>query len=195
MYSTFAGAQASLASELSRFEAELDSEIQGLERTLSQKQQRRGRGEVLSPATDSLSLSLSLLKHHPTPNLLPLSSSNHDTPRTASESCHCLLSDLDDLLSLIPHDLLPAANTDLIAKNNKDLFSLDHLLITQFATSPCQKLSYIFYLMGLSQPCGRLIRNEPQLRQTLSGADPSPRRIGPRGFLSRVGSGQHLYFV
>ncbi|KAG7243871.1 hypothetical protein INR49_006026 [Caranx melampygus] len=38
-------AQASLVSELSRFEAELDSEIQGLERRLSQKKhQRRGRG-------------------------------------------------------------------------------------------------------------------------------------------------------
>ncbi|TNN55610.1 Vinexin [Liparis tanakae] len=36
--------EASLVSELSRFEAELDSEIQGLERSLSQKQQRRGRG-------------------------------------------------------------------------------------------------------------------------------------------------------
>uniref|UniRef100_A0A668APP2 Sorbin and SH3 domain containing 3 n=1 Tax=Myripristis murdjan TaxID=586833 RepID=A0A668APP2_9TELE len=43
-------AQASLVSELSRFEAELDSEIQGLERSLSQKEQRRrGRGEVLTP--------------------------------------------------------------------------------------------------------------------------------------------------
>ncbi|XP_034025812.1 vinexin isoform X2 [Thalassophryne amazonica] len=38
-------AQASLVSELSRFEAELDSEIQGLERTLSQKKQRQGWGE------------------------------------------------------------------------------------------------------------------------------------------------------
>ncbi|XP_035022216.1 vinexin isoform X2 [Hippoglossus stenolepis] len=37
--------EASLVSELSRFEAELDSEIQGLERKLSQKKQRRGRGE------------------------------------------------------------------------------------------------------------------------------------------------------
>ncbi|XP_037634135.1 vinexin isoform X7 [Sebastes umbrosus] len=37
--------EASLVSELSRFEAELDSEIQGLERTLSQKKQHRGRGE------------------------------------------------------------------------------------------------------------------------------------------------------
>ncbi|XP_078141299.1 vinexin isoform X2 [Centroberyx gerrardi] len=37
--------EASLVSELSRFEAELDSEIQGLERSLSQKKQRRGRGE------------------------------------------------------------------------------------------------------------------------------------------------------
>ncbi|KAM4579045.1 vinexin isoform 2-T3 [Fundulus diaphanus] len=37
--------EASLQSELSQFEAELDSEIQGLERTLSQKKQRRGRGE------------------------------------------------------------------------------------------------------------------------------------------------------
>ncbi|KAI9527712.1 hypothetical protein NQZ68_027802 [Dissostichus eleginoides] len=37
--------EASLVSELSRFEAELDSEIQGLERRLSQKKQRRGRGE------------------------------------------------------------------------------------------------------------------------------------------------------
>ncbi|XP_028269239.1 vinexin isoform X2 [Parambassis ranga] len=37
--------EASLVSELSRFEAELDSEIQGLERTLSQKKQHQGRGE------------------------------------------------------------------------------------------------------------------------------------------------------
>ncbi|KAM7391529.1 hypothetical protein PAMP_022214 [Pampus punctatissimus] len=37
--------EASLVSELSRFEAELDSEIQGLERRLSQKKQRQGRGE------------------------------------------------------------------------------------------------------------------------------------------------------
>ncbi|KAM9394057.1 vinexin isoform 2-T5 [Pholidichthys leucotaenia] len=37
--------EASLVSELSRFEAELDSEILGLERRLSQKQQHRGRGE------------------------------------------------------------------------------------------------------------------------------------------------------
>ncbi|XP_028433675.1 vinexin isoform X2 [Perca flavescens] len=37
--------EASLVSELSRFEAELDSDIKGLERTLSQKKQRRGRGE------------------------------------------------------------------------------------------------------------------------------------------------------
>ncbi|XP_026198744.1 vinexin isoform X2 [Anabas testudineus] len=37
--------EASLVSELSRFEAELDSEIQGLERRLSQKKERRGRGE------------------------------------------------------------------------------------------------------------------------------------------------------
>lgn len=46
--------EASLVSELSRFEAELDSEIQGLERRLSQKRQRRGRGEgsrVSVPAT------------------------------------------------------------------------------------------------------------------------------------------------
>uniref|UniRef100_A0A8C9Y417 Sorbin and SH3 domain containing 3 n=1 Tax=Sander lucioperca TaxID=283035 RepID=A0A8C9Y417_SANLU len=50
-----ARSQASLVSELSRFEAELDSEIQGLQRTLSQKKQRRGRGEVLSPPPDSLS--------------------------------------------------------------------------------------------------------------------------------------------
>ncbi|XP_071338617.1 vinexin isoform X2 [Trachinotus anak] len=40
--------EASLVSELSRFEAELDSEIQGLERRLSQKKQRRGRGEEAS---------------------------------------------------------------------------------------------------------------------------------------------------
>ncbi|XP_056232129.1 vinexin isoform X2 [Seriola aureovittata] len=40
--------EASLVSELSRFEAELDSEIQGLERRLSQKRQRRGRGEEAS---------------------------------------------------------------------------------------------------------------------------------------------------
>uniref|UniRef100_A0A096LWP8 Sorbin and SH3 domain containing 3 n=1 Tax=Poecilia formosa TaxID=48698 RepID=A0A096LWP8_POEFO len=38
--------EASLQSELSQFEAELDSEIQGLERTLSQKKQRRGRAKI-----------------------------------------------------------------------------------------------------------------------------------------------------
>ncbi|KAJ8379973.1 hypothetical protein SKAU_G00007510 [Synaphobranchus kaupii] len=46
--------EASLVSELSRFEAELDSDIQGLERRLSQKRQRRGRGEgsrISAPAT------------------------------------------------------------------------------------------------------------------------------------------------
>ncbi|XP_054904829.1 vinexin isoform X2 [Poeciliopsis prolifica] len=45
--------EASLQSELSQFEAELDSEIQGLERTLSQKKQRRGRGEE-APGRDPL---------------------------------------------------------------------------------------------------------------------------------------------
>ncbi|XP_063753303.1 vinexin isoform X2 [Eleginops maclovinus] len=47
--------EASLVSELSRFEAELDSEIQGLERRLSQKKQHRGRGEEArgkEPVTD-----------------------------------------------------------------------------------------------------------------------------------------------
>ncbi|KTF81638.1 hypothetical protein cypCar_00023783, partial [Cyprinus carpio] len=40
-----ASRSATLVSELNRFEAELDSDIRGLERKLSQKQQRRGRGE------------------------------------------------------------------------------------------------------------------------------------------------------
>ena len=67
-----ARAQASLVSELSRFEAELDSEIQGLERRLSQKKQRRGRGEVLSPPPDYLcwsspSSTPSLAESHPHP--------------------------------------------------------------------------------------------------------------------------------
>ncbi|XP_046871972.1 vinexin isoform X1 [Hypomesus transpacificus] len=39
-----------LHSELSRFEAELDMDIQGLERRLSQKRQCRGRGEAVRPA-------------------------------------------------------------------------------------------------------------------------------------------------
>lgn len=43
-----ARSQASLFSELDRLGAELDSDIQGLERKLSEKEQRRGRGEVLS---------------------------------------------------------------------------------------------------------------------------------------------------
>nr|XP_023657434.1 vinexin-like isoform X2 [Paramormyrops kingsleyae] len=38
--------EATLVTELSRFEAELDSDIQGLERRLSQKQQRRARGQA-----------------------------------------------------------------------------------------------------------------------------------------------------
>uniref|UniRef100_A0A0S7F6C8 VINEX n=1 Tax=Poeciliopsis prolifica TaxID=188132 RepID=A0A0S7F6C8_9TELE len=54
--------EASLQSELSQFEAELDSEIQGLERTLSQKMQRRGRGEVLSPL-----LNIFAMNHPPPP--------------------------------------------------------------------------------------------------------------------------------
>ncbi|XP_050973036.1 vinexin isoform X2 [Labeo rohita] len=44
--------EATLVSELNRFEAELDSDIRGLERKLSQKQQqRRGRGEGLKANT------------------------------------------------------------------------------------------------------------------------------------------------
>ncbi|XP_030646595.1 vinexin [Chanos chanos] len=50
--------EATLVSELNRLEAELDSDIRGLERKLSQKQQQRGRGEGVrsrsaetSPAT------------------------------------------------------------------------------------------------------------------------------------------------
>ncbi|XP_055024262.2 vinexin isoform X3 [Misgurnus anguillicaudatus] len=44
--------EATLVSELNRFEAELDSDIRGLERKLSQKQhQRRGRGEETKPNT------------------------------------------------------------------------------------------------------------------------------------------------
>ncbi|XP_066570557.1 vinexin isoform X2 [Amia ocellicauda] len=39
--------EVTLAKELRQFEAELDSDIKGLERRLSQKQQRRGRGEGL----------------------------------------------------------------------------------------------------------------------------------------------------
>ncbi|XP_051525320.1 vinexin-like isoform X2 [Myxocyprinus asiaticus] len=46
--------EATLVSELCRFEAELDSDIRGLERKLSQKQlQRRGRGEGSKPNTTS----------------------------------------------------------------------------------------------------------------------------------------------
>lgn len=49
--------QATLVSELNRFEAELDSDIRGLERKLSLKQQqpqRRGRGEVLTLPSNTL---------------------------------------------------------------------------------------------------------------------------------------------
>uniref|UniRef100_A0AAY4AWX5 Sorbin and SH3 domain containing 3 n=1 Tax=Denticeps clupeoides TaxID=299321 RepID=A0AAY4AWX5_9TELE len=57
-------AQATLVSELSRFEAELDSDIRGLERKLSQKQQprRRGRGEVLTPHTPPLQTPFLIIK-------------------------------------------------------------------------------------------------------------------------------------
>lgn len=78
-----ARSQASLFSELDRLGAELDSEIQGLERKLSQKKQRRGRGEVLSASSW-----LSVLKHrlvrqhpHPSPFSLP---SIVQPPHTAS---------------------------------------------------------------------------------------------------------------
>ncbi|XP_010764113.1 vinexin isoform X5 [Notothenia coriiceps] len=64
--------EASLVSELSRFEAELDSEIQGLERRLSQKKQRRGRGEeargkepVTEPKTGTTSYSNSSAAKQP----------------------------------------------------------------------------------------------------------------------------------
>uniref|UniRef100_A0A672H104 Sorbin and SH3 domain containing 3 n=1 Tax=Salarias fasciatus TaxID=181472 RepID=A0A672H104_SALFA len=64
---------ASLVSELSRFEAELDSEIQGLERSLLEKKQHRGRGEVLSPPPDSLPCSIPTLppavRAHPPPTM------------------------------------------------------------------------------------------------------------------------------
>ncbi|XP_060928196.1 vinexin isoform X3 [Limanda limanda] len=60
--------EASLVSELSRFEAELDSEIQGLERTLSQKKQRRGRGEEArgrDPAAETANYSSSPSSQQP----------------------------------------------------------------------------------------------------------------------------------
>ncbi|XP_040011176.1 vinexin isoform X2 [Xiphias gladius] len=64
--------EASLVSELSRFEAELDSEIQGLERRLSQKKQRRGRGEeargrepVTTPKTGTANYSNSSASKQP----------------------------------------------------------------------------------------------------------------------------------
>ncbi|XP_026177349.1 vinexin isoform X2 [Mastacembelus armatus] len=64
--------EASLVSELSRFEAELDSEIQGLERRLSQKKQHRGRGEeargrdpVTAPKTGTTNLSNSSATKQP----------------------------------------------------------------------------------------------------------------------------------
>ncbi|XP_053277163.1 vinexin isoform X3 [Pleuronectes platessa] len=60
--------EASLVSELSRFEAELDSEIQGLERTLSQKKQRRGRGEEArgrDPAAETANYSSSPASQQP----------------------------------------------------------------------------------------------------------------------------------
>lgn len=110
-------------------------------------------------------LFLSLLKPPPPPfpNLLSLSSSNHDTPCRANESLSlCLLLDLDDLPAF--HSDSSAflmtrlsENTDLTAKNN-NLIPLDHLLMTLFATSllssaeTCQKASYLFVLWDWVSP-------------------------------------------
>ncbi|XP_047237265.1 vinexin isoform X1 [Girardinichthys multiradiatus] len=70
--------EASLQSELSQFEAELDSEIQGLERTLSQKKQRRGRGEEAT-GRDSVDVPKAGTTNHRN-----LSTSNQPTQRSGA---------------------------------------------------------------------------------------------------------------
>ncbi|XP_069555877.1 vinexin isoform X1 [Brachyistius frenatus] len=77
--------EASLVSELSRFEAELDSEIQGLERRLSQKKQRRGWGEeargrdpVTAPQTGTTNYSNSSASKQPVHR--PVGTSSVSTP-------------------------------------------------------------------------------------------------------------------
>ncbi|XP_034727145.1 vinexin isoform X4 [Etheostoma cragini] len=87
--------EASLVSELSRFEAELDSEIQGLERTLSQKKQRRGRGEgardrdpVTAPTTATTNYSNSSAAKQPVHRSVGTSLTSaptHERPSPANE--------------------------------------------------------------------------------------------------------------
>lgn len=102
-----ARSQASLFSELDRLGAELDSEIQGLERTLSQKKQHRGRGEVLSAPSW-----LSVLKHRLIWQHLPLVL----PPFSSRASPHCRrLSPMTSYVVVQPWNDLPALHSDGIA--------------------------------------------------------------------------------
>lgn len=143
-------------SELSRFEAELDSDIQGLERRLSQKKQHRGWGEVLSPPPDSLCWSI---PPPDTTNLVEL-----PLPYTSNEGCapvrslcfliwHVFLCDLDDIVCLsafafgsvcFVNRLLASsstANVDLPAEKELQNQILQYFLIIFFWT-----------LLAVSQP-------------------------------------------
>ncbi|KAM4616377.1 vinexin isoform 2-T5 [Polymixia lowei] len=106
--------EASLVSELNQFEAELDSEIQGLETRLSQKKQRRGRGEEArgkdpGPASgtgtthySSLSASQKPVHRSIGPPSSSSSSSSAPAQRTASGPTYEHLSTAYDTMELPP---------------------------------------------------------------------------------------------
>lgn len=102
-----ARSQASLFSELDRLGAELDSDIQGLERKLSQKKQHRGRGEVLS-APSWLCVEAPPHLTTPPPPVLP--------PFSSRASPHCRrLSPMTSYVVVQPWNDLPALHSDGIA--------------------------------------------------------------------------------
>lgn len=98
-----ARSQASLFSELDRLGAELDSEIQGLERKLSQKKQHRGRGEVLSAPSWLSVLKHRLIRQHLPAVVPPSLSPIVQPPHTASR-----LSPLTSYVVVQPWNDLPA---------------------------------------------------------------------------------------
>ncbi|KAF7660128.1 hypothetical protein LDENG_00288080 [Lucifuga dentata] len=93
--------EASLVSELSRFEAELDSEIQGLERRLSQKKQHRGRGEE-SRGRDPVTAPNTGNTHYSNPSALKQPVHRSVAPSSASAPTYEWLSPSCDAMEPLP---------------------------------------------------------------------------------------------
>ncbi|XP_027133583.1 vinexin isoform X1 [Larimichthys crocea] len=94
--------EASLVSELSRFEAELDSEIQGLERRLSQKKQRRGRGEEARGKDPGPAPKTATTNYSNSPPLKQPVHRSFGTPATSAPTYVERLSPANEIMALPP---------------------------------------------------------------------------------------------